>query len=55
MNGLTPEDMISQGEALQKKYATRRKRWARHIGAPYDHDIETPEPAVFPDGDDQEG
>lgn len=44
---LTPDDLLSHAEALQRKYATRRKRWARHIGAPYAHDTEKPDPGVL--------
>lgn len=55
MDGLTPPDAVALAEALQRKFVTRRKRWARSVGLPYTHDLESPEPAVIDDRDDQEG
>jgi hypothetical protein len=48
---LTPDE----AEALQRKYSTRRKRWARQIGIPVEGDIEEPDPGVIDAVDETEG
>lgn len=35
---------VADAEALQRKFSTRRKRWARHVGVPVVGDLETPDP-----------
>jgi hypothetical protein len=42
-----------EAEALQRKYSTRRKRWARSIGVPVNGDLETPDPGEI-DAEDPE-
>lgn len=44
---------LADAEALQRKFSTRRKRWARHIGVPVNGDLETPDPGEL-DAEDPE-